>query len=70
MECLGWWELYLGKVSSLVYLTSYNSTMELFIFSLGFTAAITMVAAIDEWFDWEKSYERAAEEQKAENFDD
>ena len=44
--------------------------MEFFIFSLGFTAALTAVAAIDEWFDWEKSYERAAAEQKAENFDD
>ena len=43
--------------------------MELFIFSLGFTAAITLVTAIDEWFDWENSYERAAEEQKAENYD-
>ena len=43
--------------------------MELFIFSLGFTAAITMVSAIDEWFDWEKSYERAAQEQKEEDFD-
>ena len=44
--------------------------MELFIFSIGFTAAITMVAAIDEWSDWEKSYERAAAEQKVENLDD
>ena len=44
--------------------------MEFFIFSLGFTAALTVVTVIDEWFDWEKSYERAAAEQKAENFDD
>ena len=44
--------------------------MELFIFSIGFTAALTLTAAIDEWFDWEASYERAAAEQKAENFDD
>ena len=44
--------------------------MELFIFSLGFTSAITAVATIHEWLDWEQSYERAAEEQKAENFDD
>jgi hypothetical protein len=42
--------------------------MELFIFSIGFTAALTMVAAIDEWFDWEKSYERAAQEQESEDF--
>ena len=44
--------------------------VELFIFSLGFIAAVTMISAIHEWFDWEKSYERAAAEQKAENFDD
>ena len=43
--------------------------MELFIFSIGFTAALTLTAAIDEWFDWEKSYERIAQEQKEENFD-
>ena len=41
--------------------------MELFIFSIGFTAALTLTAAIDEWFDWEKSYERAAIEQKEED---
>ena len=44
--------------------------MELFIFSIGVIAALTLTAAIDEWFDWEKSYERASAEQKAENFDD
>ena len=43
--------------------------MELFLFSTALVGLATIITAVDEWFDWMGSYERAAIEQKQEDMD-